>query len=237
MILLLENMGEVLCSQRLCEASGVLSHMKLFTKEDGEPIPMPEFASKNTIDLIMYMLEGGDNKFDLFVNLEIHFLMDTARVSDFLDIHEVTDNLLSVIKEKVTYSNCFCIFTLVSSSFCFHVIAKHCLNLMMIKINNFYVNNAYSENDPYKHFYIVLYLYEIRMLLTCAQDTTIVTKILIFRHWWNQNKRSQSRYEVLKFLEMLNQDSCYKPRHHIIYFRSIRDQIIAELDQLQVQSQ
>ena len=76
-------------------------------------------------------------------------------------------------------------------------------------------------------------MHEMYLMLFHTRDTTTITKILIFRHWWNNNKESQSYNEVLRFLEYLNEDASYTPRQHISFMRHIRDQIIAELNQLQ----
>ena len=106
---------------------------------------------------------------------------------------------------------------------------------MMSNINKSYANTVYSASDadPYKDKYIVMEMHEIHRMLFHTRDTTTVTKILIFRHWWSNNKWSQSHYDVLKFLEYLNEDASYTPRQHISFMRKIRDQIIDELNLLQ----
>ena len=105
---------------------------------------------------------------------------------------------------------------------------------MMVNINEAYRNNEYSESvpDPFQEYYIVMHLNEMYMMLSYSRDTTTVTKILIFRHWWNSNKRTESRDEVLKFLHYLNEDACYTPRQQIKFMRQIRDKIINELNQI-----
>lgn len=233
MILILKRKTEVLCSEKLCQKSELLHQLDVFTDGDRSPVQLPEFASSECIKFIMNILEAED--FGELCHSELDFLLDTLKLSDFLGVHEFTMKLLSVIKDKVTHPNCFYIFRLINMTVCFKDITDHCLSVMMRCLNHYYDKNAFSEHipDPYTKNYVVMSLYEIEMMLTHSSDTTTMTKILIFKNWWIHNKRSHSRNEVLGFLEFLNEDASYTPRNHIIFMRSIRDKIIAELNHLQ----
>ena len=233
--LILEDKTEILCSALIIHKSEALRNLCNFCEECPEPIPLPNFVSKEILREIMNIIDGN-NDCQKFVNAEMIHHIRAIQCVDFLMINEVTCTLIEMMEEKISIDNAFELFPMINHLTVFCDIARKCMKIIMFNIEQYYLSSmatkALQDQDPYLEKYKLLKIDDIQMLLTFSKKNSTKAKILLFQNWWVNNKDLSEKDEVFAILQQINIDAAYIPRHEIKFMRQIRDVIIEEIVEL-----
>ena len=231
-ILLVDGKNQMPCPESFVQKSEVLTNMCRYSKRSRDPIPIPLFITQLILIDLFKLTES--KSLQNISNSGVEYMIQLTKASDFLDIQDITRNLLQLIHEKLTIENCFEIFKLTNSILCLRDITSTSLQLMRTILMQFYESKPLSENneDPYIDHYQNMHVSEIQNILGEKMKYSTIASIMVIRNWWKKNTDVTVKDEIFLILKEINENASYIPRSKIIFMRMIRDKIIADINLL-----
>ena len=231
---IVDEQNEIECPLILISRSNLLTDIFKINDISYEPLSIPSFITKQLIDDVITILQ--DDSFAGVINSTMEYLIKIEMILDFLDIGDKSEMLLLIIYERLTTENSFRIFCLTNKVPCFHKITMKSISLMRDLLNECYSRALVFEDieDHYVNDYSSFTIFEIEQFLSCCDKYDTVMKIIVLKNWVRRNCHWLHRERLITILENINKEASYIPRSQIKFMRNVRDQILAEIESIDV---